>query len=208
MFEIDNFIEIQVVGFLLLFAISPLLNLLSPAFRAKEGFCPLLEDISHKSAKAVLLIIMAFTVGIAGNRLIDDFVGSNLINHEGHEKYEEVFAKWAAEDSTRLQSLKLAEFTDSDASETAQKYFERHKSFMRVLRGAAFAAFLLLLSMLLYQFARAIKTLAPCSRYSLSHYLLAIAMLIFFSVAYVQESTHYYQRVCELYTHVPKCKFK
>ena len=77
MFAIDNFIEIQVVGFLLLIAVSPLLNLLSPSLRDKEGFCPILDDVSDKSARAVL-IVMAFCVGIAGNRLIDDLTASDF----------------------------------------------------------------------------------------------------------------------------------
>jgi len=52
------------VGFLLLLAISPILNLLSPAFRTKEGFCPLFDNISDKSANAILLLALAFSIGI------------------------------------------------------------------------------------------------------------------------------------------------
>ena len=62
MFSIDNFIEIQVVGFLLLLAISPIINLLT-TFRDKEGFCPFFEDVKdEKSAIADLLLVLAFSI--------------------------------------------------------------------------------------------------------------------------------------------------
>ncbi len=86
MFSIDNFIEIQVVGFLLLLAISPILNLSMPSYRTTPHFYPLFENISEKSAKAVLLMVFAFSVGIAGNRLIDELFDTLAI--EGREEFE------------------------------------------------------------------------------------------------------------------------
>lgn len=208
MFAIENFIEIQVVGFLLLIAISPLLNIIAPSLRGKDGFCPILEDVSDKSAKAVLIIVMAFCVGIAGNRLIDDVIGSDFIGQEGDETYKEGFKNWASGYPYKLQSLKLAEFHVGGENEYARGYYERHKSFMRVLRGSAAASLLLLLFMSAYELARTSKKLELCRRYPMAYFVIAATLFIIFSLAYRQESTHYYRRVCELYTNVPRCEFK
>ncbi len=226
MFAIENFIEIQVVGFLLLIALSPLLNLVSPAIRVKEGFCPIIEDISDKSAKTIFLIVLAFCVGVAGNRLIDDLIDE--VKLQGDETYSKRFETWAKEspkpetparpevniktgeftnpaEPKRPPSLKLAEYTVAKDNEYARSYFERHKSLMRVLRGAAFASLLLLLSMLVYRLAQANKKLALCNRYTTAYFIIAFALFMIFSFAYRRESTHYYRRVCELSTQIPKC---
>ncbi len=228
MFSIDNFIEIQVVGFLLLLAISPLVNLLTPALRVQEGFCPFFENIPDKSAKAILLLVLAFSVGIAGNRLVDElFDGFEIEGREefetkcskkelckkdeGCQKYVECLQKkanstkefdiWAKANSAKLQKIKLAEYYVSDHSDTAQKYFERHKSFMRVLRGAAFASLFLLFSMFIYRFAQRFRKLSPlCHRYSVAHLLVVFMFFLIFYFAYVCEAQHYYNRVVEMYT--------
>jgi hypothetical protein len=235
MFSIDNFIEIQVVGFLLLLAISPLLNLSTVAFRTKPGFCPLFDTIPDKSAKAILLLVFAFSIGIAGNRLVDELF--DTLGIEGREefeyqcpkekpdcprffqylcpenkidcpeKYEYGYGKWWQEqkekNNNKLKKLKLAEYYVSDHSEMARRYFERHKSFMRVLRGAAFASFLLLLTMAVYQLARKSKKLLPCNRYKSAHFITVIVFLLIFSFAYRFEAQHYYNRVYDLYKDYP-----
>lgn len=221
MFSIDNFIEIQVVGFLLLLAISPIINLLSKDLRTQEGFCPFFENIPDKSAKAILLLVLAFSVGIAGNRLVDELFDN--LNIEGKESFqcernclipifcsEKVkncpvenktdFGKYYDNNPGTLRDLKLAEYFVSDNSKTAQDYFLRHKSFMRVLRGAAFASFFLLCSMFLYQLVKRNKNFKSCDRYNYSHFLTVFAFFLIFASAYYYEAEHYYNRVVEMYT--------
>lgn len=206
MFSIESLIEIQIVGILLLIAISPLLNLLSPSLREQKGFCPFIENIPDKSAKAIIILIMAFIIGVAGNRLIDDFIADVLYleGREQHKKDESDFKKWAVQN--KKLEIKLAEYYVSDNSQTAKNYFERHKILMRILRGAAFASFLMLLSMLIYQISLSSKKLALCSRYSSSHFIIVVALLAIFSFTYKLESEHYYDRVAELYMNFDKIK--
>lgn len=271
MFSIDNFLEIQVVGFLMLLAISPALNL-STTFRTRRGFCPLFDNIKTESAKAILLLIFAFSVGIASNRLVDELF--DTLNVEGREEYQYKnpvatrslrecfkvviqpsrelqferpsvnancigkyggkFNEWllGKNDPTKLETIKLAEYYVSDHSETARDYFERHKSFMRVLRGAACASLLLLLTMAIYQLTRTkrfrkssfytrrlkgkiyqlrrreivrknSRPALPCERYRISHFIIVFAFFLTFSLAYKFEAHHYYNRVFDMYKDYP-----
>ncbi len=107
----------------------------------------------------------------------------------------------------------MAECYVSDKSETARNYFERHKSFMRVLRGAAFASFLLLLMMAIYQLAQKSmefyqletksKQPLPCPRYKTAHFITVLVLFLIFISAYRFEAQHYYNRVFDLYKDYP-----
>jgi hypothetical protein len=94
MLTIQNFIEIQIVGLLLLFAITPLINIFVADYRKKTHLCPLFEEIPEKSAKIVLIAIIAFTIGAIGNRLIDDFI-DDVLKKQGNEEYKEIYKAWA-----------------------------------------------------------------------------------------------------------------
>ncbi|HEY0429253.1 MAG TPA: hypothetical protein VGC76_15845 [Pyrinomonadaceae bacterium] len=200
MFSIDNFIEIQVVGFLFLLSISPLLNLFTPAFRTQEGFCPLFDNVSDKSAKAILILVLAFAVGIAANRLFDETF--EKLGIEGSDEYSAPLEKWAQDKPGKMKELKLAEYYVSDNSETSAHYFERHKLFMRVLRGGAVAALLLVLMMAIYVlvWVRVRKKDILCSRYTLAHFGVAFLFFLMFFYAYKIEAHHYYKRVYDMYT--------
>jgi hypothetical protein len=202
MFEIDNFIEIQVVGVLLLLGASPIFLLMDPAFSRQQGAFSFLHKINSKGALAIFVLVAAFCTGIAGNRLIDDSLGR--LEMEGEEHYSESYSA-IVKGRALPGSIKLAEFTVADNNEYARGWLERHKSFMRVLRGASFACLLFLVCMLVYRLGqwRRPESLKP--RYSVGHFAVTLFFFSLFLGAYISESTHYYQRVCELATQVPKC---
>jgi cbb3-type cytochrome oxidase subunit 3 len=155
MLSIENYIEIQIVGFLLFFAITPFINIFIANYRKETHLCPLFKDITETSAKIVLIIIIAFTLGAVGNRLIDDFI-DDVLEKQGNEEYKKIYKTWAEENNklsdkdAKVSSLKLAEF-ELSANEMARGYLDRHKFLMRVLRGAAFAFLLLSFSMFVYR---------------------------------------------------------
>jgi hypothetical protein len=204
MFKIDSFIEIQVIGALLLLAFSPGFILLVPAFGRQHGPFKFLGSITEKGARAIVILIAAFCIGIAGNRLIDDSLGS--LDIEGQEPYEKSYSE-LTQGTSSPKSVKLAEFQVAGANEYAQGWLERHKSFMRVLRGASVSCLIFLLCMSIYRVWqwRWPRLVEP--RYSPGNFLLASLLFLVFASAYRSESTHYYRRVCELATGVPACKF-
>ena len=205
MFEIDNFIEIQVIGALLLLAFSPILFLATPAFNRQQGAFPFLRQMNDKGARAVLILVAAFCIGIAGNRLIDDSLDKFGI--EGEEHYTEAYRSitQGIPGTPQPRSIKLAEFYVADENEYARGWLERHKSFMRVLRGMSFSCLLFLACMLVYRVAQRWQPKSLKPRYSVVHFALALFLFLVFLGAYISESTHYYRRVCELATGVPKC---
>ena len=214
MISIDNYLELQVVGILLLVALTPLLNILMPSLRNENKFCSIFEDLKgSESAKFILVLVVAFVIGVEGNRLIDDFI-DDVLDLEGKEEYATLYKSWADKKSDQpIKSLKVAEYklgNDKDA-EMTRNYFERHKFLMRILRGTAFSALLFLVMMILYRIFQSLKgeEWKLCkTRYTLIHYVIALMVLILFSVAYRLESTHYYKRVCELQTGVSDCELK
>src|SRR6185295_3486586 len=203
MFDIQNFIEIQVIGALLLLAFSPVLILLVPAYSRQHGPFKFLGSITEKGPRAVFILIAAFCMGIAGNRLIDDSLGR--LDIEGHEPYEKPYSELTRETSSP-RNVKLAEVQVAGANEYARGWLERHKSLMRVLRGAAVSCLVFLLCMSIYRVRQWWWPKSVEPRYSSWVFLFTFSLAILFSLAYRSESTHYYRRVCELATGVPGCE--
>jgi hypothetical protein len=202
MFAIDSFIEIQVIGALLLLGASPFLLLIVPTFSRQQGAFAFLRRLNDKGAIAVLIVIAAFCVGIAGNRIIDDLLGASA--YEGEELHTPAYSA-IVNGTSCPKSIKLAEFQVPRDNEYARGWLERHKSFMRVLRGAFSACLLFFVCMLAYRVGQWRRPGLLKPRYSVGHFAVTLLLFTFFFVAYVSESTHYYKRVCELATGLPGC---
>lgn len=197
MFSIKDYIEIQVVGFLLLLGVLPLIILFNPTLRNKNGFFAQLDEITEKTTKAVFLVVFAFSLGVAANRLIDDALDYLCIDPGHHYKTE--FDSWAKENKAYVKSLKKAELVISEKSEVEKGWFDRHKLFDRIDRGASISFILFLVSMGVYQLA--IKRYEDAKpRYTLRHFLAAFLLAFIFSLAYWLESSHYKKHIYETYT--------
>lgn len=236
MFTINTFIEVQIVGLLLLLALSPVALAVARRYHDRPGFCPPIDGLQTNSAHAVLLVVAAFTLGVAGNRLADELF-DDVLHVEGKEWYQQAYrcarvtppgraversvpacdaamrgvglssASISADvDGGLPRTFKRAEYQRADSSDSAAEYFGRHKLFMRVERGAAIAAMLLVVSMLGYDLSRLRRGAAMPWRYPVGAYVAASVAAVAFFVAYRFESTHFYERVCEVATSVDGCR--
>jgi hypothetical protein len=106
MFAFDVFAEVMVVGGLLLLSLSPLFVRLS-SWAKKEGFVPAVDYLKEGTGRFAIALLVAYTLGVAGNRLVDD--GLDQIIDPGSE-YKTAYKTWAAERPTQPQSIKVAEF--------------------------------------------------------------------------------------------------
>src|SRR6266849_381204 len=121
MFSINTLAEIQVVGLLLLFGLSPLIILLNPLLRNKEDLLTKLDLVHDKSVILVLIIVMAFTLGIVANGLFTS-VSEGLGASSSNDELE--FEKWAAENQARVKSLAIASYVLTERSEVIRNKFE------------------------------------------------------------------------------------
>ena len=201
MFGETQFIEIPVIGLLLLFGISPLLILAVQEWRSKDGFCPPLARIAElpdQGAGVALLVVLAFVVGMVGNQLLDFAVDDEWTI--GFHDYEELYADWREEKKPphldEIPTLKVAEHHVAQDNEYTRAYLARHKSFVRVMRAAAGAAILLLISMTIYEIAARNQ-----KRYRPWHFAVTAAAMVLFVFAYLSEVASVNRRVFELATH-------
>lgn len=231
MFEFGQFIEIQVVGLLLLLALSPIL-LMPQGVRKGDGEQhekPKLSDgprsLGRRQAsqqrwfgwsedshvRAGALVVIAFALGVMGNRLVDDLFGD--LHVEGREAIaiSDSDTLFRATDSSSWKlgnhrylvdkvprtkvKLKRDEYSEKENTPMIA-YSERHRSFMRVLRGSAVAAclFLVLATIRIGIDTRGRTNSAP---YTARDILAAGALMLLFTWAYFSESQHYYVRLCE-----------
>ncbi|MDM4766195.1 hypothetical protein [Pelomonas sp. SE-A7] len=196
--DLDLFAEILVIGGLLLLALSPLIVRLSPLARQGNGFIPAVDYLKEGSGRLAIVVLLSYALGVAGNRLIDD--GLDLLIKPG-QAYSDAYKAWASQDSKRPPSLKHAEFLLRERSEATRAWFDRHKSFVRVLRGAAAACALLLLTMTAYECSK-----PPKPRYRPLHFFGAGLLLVIFANAYYLEAKSYSEKAYDLYRHLPPVK--
>jgi len=212
MFGEQQFIETPVIGLLLMFGVSPLVIALT-AWRNQAGFCPPLKTIaglSDKGSSVALLVVVAFVVGVVGNQVLDSIVDDELTI--GFPNYEKLYTDWRCQfpesmlrdvDSCKTcTTLKLAEHFVADGDhEYARAYLLRHRSAVRVMRGAAAAAVLFLLSMAIYQGAKS-RRKWPVDRYKPWHFLATAAAVALLTFTYLSEVAAVNRRVFELATRV------
>lgn len=201
MFTINTYIEIQIIGLFFLVALSPILIAFVPSLRTKHGLFPGFDSISDKPVKAGLLLIIAFSIGIAANRLLDDYLDEIGLDPGG--EYKENFkCDWANSGGLKIKEYNLAEIVVRERSDVVNNLLERHKLFDRILRGAMVSSFLFLFSMFVYWLRLKLNN-PPIPRYFLRHYIVAAVLFIIFLLAYWSESSHYKKRVYDLYNQVP-----
>jgi hypothetical protein len=197
MFSIKDFIEIQVIGFLLLLGVLPLIILFNPSLRNKDGFFAQLDEISDKTTKAVFLIVLAFSLGVAANRIFDDAL--DPLGIDPGSQYKTDFKTWAESNKSNVTSLKKAELALSERSEVERGWLERHKLFDRIDRGAFISFILLLVSMAVYEATKKrFEVTKP--RYSLRHFVVAFLLASVFFLAYWLESSSYKEHIYDSYT--------
>ena len=203
MFGEQQFIETPVIGLLLMFGVSPLIVALHARWRGEEGFCPPLKQLaglSEKGSTVTLLVVAAFVVGIVGNQVLDAMIDDEWTI--GFANYEELYEDWRCQypDPNRPATLKLAEHRAADGPhEYTRAYLLRHRSAVRVMRAAAAAAILFLLSINCYESVRQ-RLGWKVRRYKPWHFaasVLAIALLVF---TYLSEVRAVNRRVFELAT--------
>lgn len=179
----EIFVEIFVVGVLLVFGVSPILICFSPSARQRQGLLPI-GDWKDWKPGLLLTVALLYSVGIAGNRLVERLY-SRL----------QVGGIDATMDSDKM------ELAVREHSEMARDWVERHKTYLKVLRAASFSSLLFLLSMPVYSIFNKRRTDVP--RYGPKHYMAAILLGILFFCAFVSE-THHYRRLLSDYHQIPK----
>ena len=202
MFSIQEFFEIQIVGLLTLIALSPIRNIASRRLHHIPGLFPGLSTYHDRSAAAIGILALALVAGVMTSRLGDDLL-LDPIGIEGKEQFAQTFAIARGCRSGKVErgrdcSLKVAEFRLAGDNDYAASYFNRHKSFMRLLRGAAILAPLYLLTMITYDVLRRRWNGAIVARYARGYYVFVAIFALLSLLAYRLESTHLYRRICEL----------
>lgn len=229
MFSLQIFTEILIVGLLLLLGISPLLLLMDGKNHNRPGFLPILSDLDAKMPATFLLLVVAYAVGAAGNRLVDDFWEKIL------PKPEEKFEKLLVADLNRSRAavnasaasagnavaagqtgnappyincdgevakngdcIKVAEFALRERSQATQDWFDHRRSYIRLVRAAAIAALLLLISMGLYNLVH-----RRAGRYKLTHFAVALFFFVVFTLAHWVANEKYWKRIYEIYIGLP-----
>ncbi|MEY5098122.1 MAG: hypothetical protein RJA36_841, partial [Pseudomonadota bacterium] len=198
MFGFDIFAEIMVVGALTLLAMVPLVFLKSET----GGFLPcVVEKLKEGTIQFILASLLAYTVGVIANRLFDDAfdLAFNKIHYvfkvdlEPGAESEKDYANWAKNHSGVPEKLKNAEFLLRERNEATAAWLDRHKSNIRILRGASATSALLIITMSINIIYRRRN-----SRYRVIHLLITTTLLAASCTAYNFESLKYKNREYEL----------
>jgi hypothetical protein len=169
----ELFVEIFIVGALLLFGISPIIIRFFSSVDEQKSILPRIGRWGDLNpAGVVLAVALMYSLGIAGNRLIECLYDLGCVKP-----------------NVTSDSMELAV---RDHSEVARDWVERHKTYHKVLRAASFSCFLFLISMGVY---RAFGQREAHPRYDRRHYLVAIVLGAFFLSALAAETLHYKKRL-------------
>jgi hypothetical protein len=219
MFGENQFLELPVIGLLLIAGCSPWIACMSPRLRQSTDVFPGFGGLTRLPERGVgiaLLLVLAVMVGMVGNALIDTAVHDSWAGW--NSDWEGLYDIWLSErpavpaaapcagsakavEPGIAPSLKAAEHAlgNGSDSEYTRAYLMRHKAIMRVLRSAAVAAIVFFAGMVLFQGLRRWRRW-PVPAYSTKHMLIAVVMSIVLTVAYFEEVADFHKRVFELYT--------
>src|SRR4051812_47976651 len=151
MFGFDIFAEVMVVGGLFLLSLTPIFVRLSPWASKKGGFLPAVDYLKEGTGRYVVALFVAYALGVATNRLADDLI--DLVGIDPGSRFELDYETWAKALPQKAPKLKYAEFVLRERNEATAAWLDRHKSFVRILRGAAVSSLLLFLAMVIYEFS-------------------------------------------------------
>src|SRR5690349_725594 len=128
--EIASLVELQVIGLLMLVALSPLaVFFASKKHQTMRGTWTALEKIDTTSGRAIVVLVSAFVLGAITNRLADDAISSLPPSLRGEAVTEHEFAlirgRATVGDSARVaRSVKIAEFRVASESDYAERFVE------------------------------------------------------------------------------------
>jgi len=176
------FVEIFVVGVLLVSAFSPIIIAYSPRAMARKGVLPIGDLIELKPVVLLLAVALLYSVGIAGNRLLERAYTCLPVGSVDEGMYSD-------------------ELPVRDHSEIAREWVERHKTYLKVSRAASFSSLAFLGSMLWYQYYYIVwgsgRRYSHRRRYTRKHYVVALLFGFICSLAYLSEGAHYRKHLSE-----------
>src|ERR1700733_4562761 len=168
------FIEILICGVLFSFAISPFLILRARDPERLDALLPGASAWKDKTLTVVLAVAILYTLGVAGNRLAGQ---------------ADKFSSFKASNDTELVELVVRDHGDA-----AERWVERQKPWLRLLRAAAASSILGLIGMPVYR--RWGETRA---RYLRRHLIAASVCILAFTGGYLLEATHYRDNLCSYF---------
>ena len=201
MFGPEEFVEVPVIGLMLLLGMLPLLlgshRLLKKGVRVRIA-SPIGGELSLPHL-AALAVVVAFIVGLVGNQVIDAVVEDDIVPDV--DRYEHMYKTWrrSVAEPKLAPTLKTAEFQLADNSEYARTYLRRHRAIIRVIRAAVAGLMLLLINMAVYELERR-RTRQMVKRFTFLTFAAAILMLQLCLIGYVTEVSQISKRVLELTT--------
>jgi len=194
----EEFLELPLVGILLLSAVTPILLATPSGHKVwiyRNGSRRDRISLPHLAAS---LLFIEFAVGIVGNQVIDAVIHDDDV--PSVDDYEELYKRWRRMQTAPVApTLKTAEFHIAEKNEFARSYLRRHRVIVRVIRASAAALALLMLSMGVYEGER-MRTKALKKRFTFGAFALAALLLELCVIAYATEVSQISKRVLELYT--------
>ena len=185
MISIERFVEVPLIGMLLLASFVPLAALAwGPARLVRRS---LLYGRRHEVAAAV--IASAFVIGVIGNQLIDHVIDRFQLD----PKYN---LPQIVESQGFTIKLSAAEYLVASRNDYARAYFERHRIFMRVERAAATSAAFTFMTSLPY----CVWRFRTGARRTVLWLVVCLAVAIACWCAFATESKSFWERVALLAT--------
>lgn len=196
------FVEILIVGLFLLLAISPVLFAMWPGLRLQwtsEG------NSGVRSEILVIVLLLVYPLGVLGNRFSDDgfevliddtflelkYLRGEWTKRELQEKLSDRGQIYADLERSEIYKVMEARLLQEDGAVRA--WLERHKSFVRMLRGAAFSALLFFLCVSVYKLIPGLP-----HRYPWKLNLLILVIFLAMFIAWRLETYGYQERVVVL----------
>ncbi len=183
---LEFFTEIMVVGFLFSLAIVPALKLrtIDSLVPADYGWIA-----QNKPTLAAIAVVLIYVAGVAGNRISSGVF--NLIPGEPETSINKSYREWAHGRTDTPARLKLAEFKVRERSEGMGQWSERHRSYIRILRGLTTAS---LIFMLVIAYRRFMRDPA----YSWRVIAAALFVTLFSYAIYFKEAQAYWRLIAQL----------
>jgi hypothetical protein len=218
MFSLQIFTELLIVGLFLILGIAPLLLLVNERAGGRSEFWPLSDSYSSK-IKIVIVLILAYAAGAAGNRLVDDF-WEDLIKigtEKGYEARLQADLKLQPDLKPSPQPdgkqpriicqgfiaekgdcLKVAQMVLRERNEATRDWLDNRRAYIRLMRAASISAILFVLSLGVYKLKK-----RDSERFKLSHLAVAVIFMVLLTVGHWTADYKYWKRVYELYMAMP-----